>query len=399
MSSNAASINSSSSSTAEINDREYYCIRGLQVGGVVASWYYFQPSSFLNAIGTVAAGILGSAFAYAFGKTSYEKSDKENHAIRALQVGGAALSWHYFQPSGVIGVVGTIAGGFFGSTLAYVIGKTCYSRHQKTAHKVATRLDLRKELPNYDEAVKEAVERIQKHVAYPVLVAQEVTDDAHALDYFKSELTRGTCNGEAIALLKVSANLPDASCAQLLEATNKKDILYYQMLHIAEGAVEAKINKCLFTISLVSALKPSESKGEGLGLTESRINGLSTAYTTIKAELYPRSTTQGVFFSAGNTATEYQKQLTNLCKLKSITTVSSGRVILKLQEERKVANMTMITGHTLFFQCFPNCFRFYDSINQSQGFFEYSNEKEFYQSLRSQILLELGSKVQVRFAI
>jgi hypothetical protein len=47
----------------------------------------------------------------------------------------------------------------------------------------------------------------------------------------------------------------------------------------------------------------------------------------------------------------------------------------------------MNPSHAIWFQCSDNKFRIQDTVDIDQGFFEFSNKKDFFQALRKQVTI------------
>lgn len=249
-----------------------------------------------------------------------------------------------------------------------------------------------------EQAFERAFRDIQSQHSYKDIFdprdPQQATEQFRK-DFFRSAIGYGTCAGQADMLLKLVTENPRASSSDLLKSLNEEsriqDIFYRQMLQW----IKARVASLAEAFEENSRIAPSEDLRMEWGL-------LSEIYhrklAAIKKELYPqdRLTTQP--FSITQSSTYYLEQLDSYLSTQPQDQLfGQVQVLTNTTLDDGLGDGRLLSGHTLFFQCAPGCYRFYEPFNHTDGFYDYPDKESFIEALRSQLIEDVGPGAMVRF--
>ena len=85
-------------------------------------------------------------------------------------------------------------------------------------------------------------------------------------------------------------------------------------------------------------------------------------------------------FSCQSSAIDYEKGFIDAKAKFPADLIVSGVVQIK-------SDHVINPRHVIWFQCSDNKFRFQDTLSPEQGFFEFSNKKDFFKALRKQMTI------------
>ncbi len=276
-----------------------------------------------------------------------------------------------------------------------------YNLYRKRFYRIAPPLSI----ALHEEKIRAAFRRLQTLREYalmrPIILAKELLnrapEDEKAFNYFREYLSKDTTLGETLELLHRVR--PQQSCRELLASVDLEQVFYYQMLHKMEQAFNNHKSRLLVGQRIGRALitnEPQESQlmnSRQQTLEQYRIltEQLEKAHQELTAELYPRlSEIYKISEPAAFAALE--KIVSDDSK------VFSGRILILETDESILGKNKLLPVRSIFIQQCPGQYRFYNSINASEGFYVYSNKETFLTALRQQ-LLTLGSEVQIQFSI
>jgi hypothetical protein len=230
-------------------------------------------------------------------------------------------------------------------------------------------------------------------------------------------LAKGYCMGSTIALLQTIANKENASCPELLKEMDITDIFYYQSLQFIQAAYqsqESTIRKCawrtknskhLFDRSIKNEYRPFNDKYPEADTNDTKLleileigKNYKHIISGIQKELISWEELESESFSAKESIKVFQQQFEQLIRDSNNV---SGRIVITGDENDREKGRD---GHVMTFQRVNEKFRFYDTIDASDGgFYEYSSSTEFLKALQKQILNGIGAlnynNILVKFCI
>lgn len=325
--------------------------------------------------------------------------------MSATLVSGVAIAWGVINPASALGYLAATISGAVGSLFTYGLGEIAYERYDKWCHRAAAPLLVKEKTVQYEKLLAGAFEKLKHHPYYQTFKKGYESDEA-AFSFFKSKLKLGYCFGSVINLLQIIDKNPHASCADLLGSMDPSHIFYLQLVHfmlanfqVAEKRVQKDLQRER-SPSLTNHLRQSE----GLPLVDEdpeklqkvkKLEEIALAFqqiiTDIQKSFIPWDELQTEPFPIMESSQAIRTNLEQLLKTANIPTSSTigGRIILR-GDEQDQREKSYYGGHTIFFQCSPGRYRFYDTINAADGgFYEYDNEPAFYEALRAQLLEDL----------
>lgn len=173
-----------------------------------------------------------------------------------------------------------------------------------------------------------------------------------------------SCYGEQRALLNSMVNHAQLSCDQLLEKISLKDVYFFQY-------TQALSQRFKGTPAFNSMAKAFGS------LTEEKINLKNqlaqeiTNLTILHPSIQKINTSQKLpFYQIENLKHNLQLTLST----DSTGHVKAGAISMLGQRKRATENLD---GHTLFYQCSPGHFRYYDPYREELGFYEFPDQESF----------------------
>lgn len=277
--------------------------------------------------------------------------------------------------------------------------KRTYKLYRKRYYCIAPNISL------HEEKIRAAFKRLQilreYALMHPIILAKELLnrapEDEKAFNYFREYLSKDTTLGETFELLHRVH--PQQSCRELLTSVDLEQVFYYQMLHKMEQAFNnhksyLRIGQRIGRALLADADEAQElikSRQKTLEQHRLLIEQLEKAHQELTAELYPRLSEIYKISEPGAFAA-LEKIVSDDAK------VFSGRILILEMDESILGKNKLLPARSIFIQQCPGQYRFYNSINASEGFYVYSNKETFLISLRQQ-LLALGPEVQIQFSI
>lgn len=352
--------------------------------------------------------------------------DNFNNSIdfsQAALAGGIAIAWGYINPSSALGYLSSLVTGSVGTIVVQSIAETAYEAYDKWNHRAARALILSEKTPQYEQNLKAAFKRVQLHPNYEFFKAFHCNkDDKKAYAFFKNALSMGYCMGSAMAMLRTIKNKQGASCTEIVNAVNMEDVFYYQLLQFMQAAFQLEESQTrkrawqfkgmnhLFDTSHKNEYSPSNDKypepePEDKKLSQQLLYGkhFKECISNIQKDLVAWEELESEVFSAKEPTKVFQQHFEQLVKSKAFSgdpKMISGRVVISGDETDKKKGLP---GHVITFQCENGKFRFYDTINLSDGgFFEYPNQTEFLAALQKQTLDDMGRKynnILIKFCI
>lgn len=246
-----------------------------------------------------------------------------------------------------------------------------------------------------EQAFERAFRAIQSHRSYNDIFDPRDPQQATEIfrkDFFRSAIGYGTCAGQADMLLKLIKENPTASSSDLLKSLNEESriqvIFYRQMMYWVKSRVESLVE----AFDTTSRIVPFELREASSLMSKMYQESLSA----INKELNPQGELTTKPFSITQSNKYYLEQLDSYLSVQPHDQ-RIGQV--HVETNARLADGLFRAGHTLFFQCTPGCYRFYDPINPAEGFYEkYSDKESFIEALRSQLIEYVGPEAKVRFA-
>lgn len=314
--------------------------------------------------------------------------------------GGVTIAWRFLLPSTVLGSLGTIATGILGTAITYGIGSTLYNSFYKKYHRSAAPLNLTDNLTIFDKEFRNAFSKIQSHQAYPLLAEKEgLKDDHSGLNFFKAALSRGTCSGEMVEILRVMRSSPNLSCQEILARTDKENIFYNQMLHQMRASLElAAKQEELHSVSFRSMFSHLATKEIESGY-QSKISKFEDAVKMIDTELSPASeNTCRIRVSASSFDYKLQ-EIEKAFKRKLDGEKIIGSISMTTEITEKIGESSYHVYHTIPFQYSSGSCRFYDPVNAGEGFFEYPDPTSFFNAVKKQAVSNFGHNAKIVFTL
>jgi len=266
--------------------------------------------------------------------------------------------------------------------------------YQKRRQLTAPALHL--SLQKNEQAFENAFRDIQFHRSYHDVFdprdPQQATERFRKT-FFRDLIAHGTCAGQADMLLEFAKEAPNISSLDLLKRINQENriqnIFYRQMMYGIRSRLESLV-EAFHEASISIELSTYQKEAAKLMLEEYQSSLLET-----NKKLHPQVETTTELFSITQPSKFYLEKLENYLSRQPSHQLM-GQV--HLETSTLFQNGQFLAGHTLFFQCTPGCYRFYDPITPIEGFYEYQDKESFIKALRSQLIEDVGSQAKVRFS-
>ncbi len=327
--------------------------------------------------------------------------------MNATLVGGVAIAWGVVNPASALGYLATTISGTVGSLFAYAVGEITYEHYDKWCHRAAAPILVKEKTVQYEKLLTDAFEKLKHHPYYGTFKKiRGYESDEAAFSFFQSSLKLGYCFGSATSLLQIIDKNPHASCPDLLRSMDLRHTFYLQLVHfmlagfqVAEKGVQEDL-QWERSPSFVNVWNQSQGlplvnedpdKPQKVKKLEELALAFNQIITEIQKSFIPWEELQTEPFPIKESSQTLRTNLEQLLKSANISTSSTtaGRIFLRGGEQDQ-REKDYYGGHTIIFQCSPGRYRFYDTINAIDGgFYEYDNQSEFYEALRTQLLEDL----------
>jgi hypothetical protein len=187
-------------------------------------------------------------------------------------------------------------------------------------------------------------------------------------------LSNGLCFGQARTQMEHiwSHYNSDAKVLHQIPFENRIEVLYYQMMQYIEASLIPGKREVL-----AQAFSHSKEFEHYPRLIAQSKACAQEILIRLRCPQQIKQFAHTLPLASHSPALDYEQAFDQATKEFPDDLVKAGWIQVKSHEN--------VTSHVIWFQCSDNKFRFQDTIDDLQGFFEFSNKKEFFKALQQQI--------------